>query len=511
MVLNLLTQLVHVWPMVAVGLGTVMAILLLNKAIRFINLFRYFQAFPGEPNYSIFFGNLHMLPKTGEGRIAWGRSNMDRKNPKYARMWAGPFQASIIVYHPDTVKAILKSSAPKSRGFGQVYEHAIPWIGEGLISSNGATWARSRRLLTPAFHFDILKPYLGVYNRAADTLFEKLDQFAKSGESFDICPLMTLCTLEVILKCAMSYEGDVQRQGHHAYAKAARELVEAWAARSRTVWLWPDFIFRMTADGRKFYKNCDYVHQVAEDVIARRKQLLETEGRPKGRHLDFLDILLTARDEDGKPMSLLEIRNEVDTFMFAGHDTTATAAPWILYCMATNPQYQTQVQAELDQLLQARQTDDIEWSDLALLKNLSLCIKEAMRLYPPVPIIQRVLSEPLEIEGKMLPVGTNVTIAMLHLHRNPLVWEDPDVFRPERFLPENIKGRDSFAFTPFSAGSRNCIGQNFALNEEKVLIGRLLHRYTVELAPDGPPVERQVSAVLKSEHGIYLRLKLRNV
>ncbi|CAG5118710.1 unnamed protein product [Candidula unifasciata] len=511
MALELFHQLNHIWPMVAVGLVTVLAVALLSKAIKFIKLFRYFQEFPGESSYSIISGNLHMLPKTSEGRIAYGRNNMDSKNPKYVRFWSGPVRPSIVVYHPETVKAILKSSAPKSRGFGQIYEHAIPWIGEGLISSNGAIWARSRRLLTPAFHFDILKPYIEVYNKAADILFEKLDQYAKSGESFDICPLLTLCTLEVILKCAMSYEGDVQRQGPNEYAKASTELTQAWALRSRTPWLWPDFIFRLTPTGRRFYKNCDYVHKVAEEVIAKRKELIEREGRPKGRHLDFLDILLTARDEDGQPMTLLEIRNEVDTFMFAGHDTTAAGAPWILYCFAKHPEYQTQVQAELDEVLKGRDSDHIEWSDLPKLKMLNLCIKESFRLYPPVPFIQRLLSEPLEIGGKLLPAGTNVTIPIIHLHRNALVWEAPDEFRPERFLPENTKDRDSFAFTPFSAGSRNCIGQNFALNEEKVLIARILYRYKVELADDGPPVERMVTAVLKAEHGIHLRLQLRNV
>jgi cytochrome P450 len=116
-------------------------------------------------------------------------------------------------------------------------------------------------------------------------------------------------------------------------------------------------------------------------------------------------------------------------------------------------------------------------SDLARLTTLSLCVKESMRMFPPVPFIQRILNESITVDGKTIPSGTNVTIAIIHLHRNKLVWEDPDEFKPERFLPENMKDRDSFAFAPFSAGSRNCIGQNFALNEEKVLVSRILRRY----------------------------------
>ncbi|BFZ12157.1 hypothetical protein BsWGS_15196 [Bradybaena similaris] len=491
------------------GLFTVVVAYLLIKIIKFIPYFRYFQGLPGVSDYSIVFGNLHKVPKDGDGRIVFCREMMDKVNGKYCRIWWGPIWPNVVVYHPETVKTILKSSEPKSRGFGQIYELAVPWIGEGLIASNGATWARARRLLTPAFHFDILRHYIEVYNQAADTLIEKLDKLADSGDSFDVCPLMTLCTLEVILKCAMSYDADVQGDGNLSYAGAVRELLEAWSRRSRTPYLWPDSIFYLTPGGRRFVKNCDYVHQVAEEVIAKRKQLLEKEGHPKGRHLDFLDILLMARDEDGQPMTTLEIRNEVDTFMFAGHDTTAAGVPWALYTLAQNSVHQSKVQAEVDSILEGRDSDRIQWSDLTSLQTLQLCIKESMRLYPSVPFIQRELTQPTEIEGKLIPPGTFITVAIVNLHRNSLVWEAPDEFRPERFLPENLASMDSFSFVPFSAGPRNCIGQNFALNEEKVLVSRILHRYQIELAPDAPAVERSNTAILKSDNGIWLRLKKR--
>ncbi|CAL1537320.1 unnamed protein product [Lymnaea stagnalis] len=495
--------------MVAVALITLVMVYILRTALQFLVKFKFFQGLPGETSYSLLLGNLHKLPKTGEGRLAYGRFNMDSRNSRFARFWLGPFRPSVVVYHPETVKLVYKSSAPKARGFGSTYEHVIPWIGEGLISSNGAIWARSRRLLTPAFHFDILKQYMDIYNKAADTLLDKLDQYAESGESFDIGPLVTLCTLEVILKCAMSYEADVQRSGQHPYAQAARDLAAAWAIRARTPWMWPSFIFKLTPLGLQFYKNCDYVHKVAEDVIDKRKQQLEKEGLPKKRRLDFLDILLTARDEDGKPMTDLEIRNEVDTFMFAGHDTTAAAIPWLLYCFAKNPEYQVKVQEEIDSVLEGRDSDNIEWSDLSKLETMGLCVKESMRLFPPVPFIQRTMNEDIVLEGHKIPAGTNVTVAIIHLHKNPQVWEEPEKFLPERFKHDNMKDKDSFSFTPFSAGSRNCIGQNFALNEEKVIMSRILRRYNVTLAPDAPKVARVPEAVLKCANGLWFRLEKR--
>ncbi|CAG5129516.1 unnamed protein product [Candidula unifasciata] len=274
-------------------------------------------------------------------------------------------------------------------------------------------------------------------------------------------------------------------------------------------WLWPDCIFYLTSGGRRFLRNCNYVHNVADDIINKRRQLLQKEGPPKSLHLDFLDILLMARDEDGHPMTTHEIRNEVDTFMFAGHDTTGAAVNWILYNLAKHPEYQVKVQAEIDTVLQGRDSDDVLWSDLPNLHTLQLCMKEALRLYPPVPFIQRVLTQPIEIDGKAIPPGTLITIAIINLHRNSLVWEDPDEFRPERFLPENLKNKDMYSFVPFSAGPRNCLGQNFALNEAKVLISRILHRYTIELAPDAPAVQRSATVILKTDHGLWVRLKRR--
>ncbi|KAH9509334.1 Cytochrome P450 4F6 [Bulinus truncatus] len=490
----------------SVAVLTLVVVWLLRSLYEAVVTFRYFNALPGEKNFSLWYGNLHMLPKSGEERLLYGYSRI-LESPKFLRFWVGPFRPNIMVHHPETVKQILKSSAPKSRGYGNTYDHALPWIGEGLIVSNGATWARSRRLLTPAFHFDILKQYVDVYNRAADTLFEKLDTLAQSGESFDLCPLLTLCTLEIIMKCAMSYDADVQRIGHHPYVQATRELTKAWSLRNRQPWMWPDFIFKMSAAGKRFFKNCDYVHKVAEEIINKRKCQLEKEGLPTKRHLDFLDILLSARDEDGQPMTDLEIRNEVDTFMFAGHDTTATAAPWIVYTLAKHSEYQTKVQQEVDSILEDRDSDFILWSDISKLSTLAICIKEAMRLYPPVPFIQRRLNEDIVFDGHTIPSGTVVTIGMTHLHRNPVVWDQPNTFLPERFLAANVKDKDSFSFTPFSAGSRNCIGQNFALNEEKVLIARLMRRYHFEVAPDSPPVQRVAQTVLSSENGYYLWLR----
>ncbi|XP_055958189.1 cytochrome P450 4F6 [Patella vulgata] len=299
-------------------------------------------------------------------------------------------------------------------------------------------------------------------------------------------------------------DGNIQLEGEtHPYVQAVNELSELWFNRGRNPFLYPDFIYYNTKNGKRFAEQCDYVHSVSEDIIEKRRQTLEREGPTKKRYLDFLDILLTARDETGVGLSQLEIRNEVDTFLFEGHDTTASAISWILYSLAQHPQYQQNVRDEVDDILNSKQGDNLEWGDLNKLDYLSRVIKEGMRLHCPVPFAQRQLTQDTELDGHVIPEGTACSIHLINLHHNPLIWSDPWEFQPDRFLPQNTTGRDSYAFVPFSAGPRNCIGQHFALNEEKILISRIVQRYELKVDPNHV-VRRKTAAVMRSETGIKL-------
>ncbi|KAK3084664.1 hypothetical protein FSP39_017144 [Pinctada imbricata] len=194
----------------------------------------------------------------------------------------------------------------------------------------------------------------------------------------------------------------------------------------------------------------------------------------KKRHLDFLDILLSAKDEDGTGLTDEEIREEVDTFLFAGHDTTASAISWLTYYLGKYPEEQQKVYEEVRNLTKGE--DNFTWENINDCRYLALFIKEAMRITPPVPIIVRYLTKPFEFDGVEIPAGTQVGLFIVHINNHPSVWKDHEVFRPERFLTENVNSRDPYAYVPFSAGPRNCIGQRFAMDEVKVIIARLLLR-----------------------------------
>ncbi|KAG8436951.1 hypothetical protein GDO86_007870 [Hymenochirus boettgeri] len=191
--------------------------------------------------------------------------------------------------------------------------------------------------------------------------------------------------------------------------------------------------------------------------------------------------------------------------MFEGHDTTASGISWILYCMAAYPEHQQKCRDEINKLLGERKT--MEWDDLNKIPYTTMCIKESLRLYPPVPAVSRDLVKPVTFfDGQFLPAGTLVTLQIYAVHRNPSVWKDPEVFDPLRFLPENSSKRHSHAFVPFAAGPRNCIGQNFAMNEMKVAVALTLKRF--ELSPDhSKPPLKQPQLVLRSKNGIHVFMK----
>lgn len=423
-------------------------------------------------------------------------------------MWATILRPAVILTHPDTVKNLLKTSDPKPTNTG-VYTYGKAWIGDGLLLSSGAKWERNRRLLTPAFHFDVLKPYVLIKNKAVELFLDKMDLYATSGKRCEMFSNISLLAFDVILRCVFSYENDVQTRGDsHPYVQAVHELERLWFQRARKPWFHFDFIYKFSKDYQQFKKHCDFVHSISDDVIRERKETLakcEIKTLIKERYLDFLDILTTARDEDGRGLSHQEIRDEVDTFLFAGHGTTASSISWTLYSLAQHPDHQTLCQEEIDAVLEGRNDDTVHWADLSDLKYVTMCIKESMRLHCPVPFIQRETTSGITVDGVTLPLNSIVGANIYGLHHNPVVWDDPMEFRPSRFSPENIVKIDNFAFIPFSAGKRNCIGQHFAMHEQKIVVARILRKFRLELDPDFK-VEKQCAVVMKTQNGMFMDL-----
>lgn len=446
---------------------------------------RSVDAFPGPPRHWLF-GHVLEFKQDGtdlDKGVKWGQ-----QYPYAFPLWFGPFVCFLNIHHPDYVKTILTSTEPKA---DFVYKFVEDWIGEGLLVSQGQKWFQHRRLLTPGFHYDVLKPYVKLMSDSAKTMLKKWERYANTNEPFELFEHVSLMTLDSILKCAFSYSSNCQTEsGTNTYIKAVYDLSNLINLRIRTFPYHSDFIFYLSPHGYRYRKARRVAQSHTEEVIRKRKEALKKEKELKHiqakRNLDFLDILLFARDEEQQGLSDEDIRAEVDTFMFEGHDTTASGISFTLYCLACHPEHQKLCRDEIIEALDGK--DTMEWEDLSKIPYTTMCIKESLRLYPPVPGISRRTTKPITFfDGRTLPEGSYVGTSIYGIHRNPLVWENPEVFDPLRFLPENVSKRSPHAFVPFSAGPRNCIGQNFAMNEMKAVISLVLRRYQLIEDPTRKP------------------------
>ncbi|XP_077996603.1 leukotriene-B4 omega-hydroxylase 3-like [Glandiceps talaboti] len=433
--------------------------------------------------------------------------------PLVTQMWLGPFHCILVCHHPTTIQPIMATAEPKDN---LTYGMVKPWLGDGLLISKGNKWYRNRRLLTPGFHFDILKPYVQVFNECAHTMVEKWMTVYDKGmiEMFDSVSLMTLDSL---FKCIFSVDSQCQTdKGRNPYISAVYQLSGLILKRINFPLYMSDVIYHMTYSGYTWRKALRTVHQHSRKVIEQRRlaKISEEKNGTKTvrKYIDFLDILLDAKDEDGEGLTVQEIRDEVDTFMFEGHDTTASGLSWIMYNMARHPEHQQKCQKEIDELLDKKGKDDIEWDDLGQLPYLTMCIKESLRLHPPVPFIARQLTKSITLptaDGKVtIPAGERVGISIMSLHHHVNVWKDPETFDPLRFSPENAKDRSPHAYLPFAAGPRNCIGQNFAMNEMKVTTALVLRKFDLFI-DDFKKIRRYNALILRSEGGLPLYVRPR--
>ncbi|KAM6218109.1 cytochrome P450 4A11-like [Rhynchocyon petersi] len=487
------------------GVFLLSLVLLLIKAtqlyLRRQWLLKAVQQFPSPPSHWLF-GHRNEFQKDQELEQFL---KLVEKFPCACSRWLWGSEAFVLIYDPDYMRVILGRSDPKS---DNTYRILAPWIGYGLLLLNGDKWFQHRRMLTPAFHYNILKPYVRLMADSVRVMLDKWEQLITQDSYLEVSEHIYLMTLDTIMKCAFSYPGSVQlNRDSYSYVQAIVDMNNLAFYRLRNAFYQSDMIYKMTRDGHLTHRTSQIVHQHTDQVIKLRKTCLQEEGElekiSKKRHLDFLDILLYSNMKDGSNLSDQDLRAEVETFMFEGHDTTASGISWIFYALAAHPEHQQKCREEVQSLLGDGAL--INWDHLEQMPYTTMCIKEALRLYPPVPLISRMLSKPVTFpDGRSLPKGIRVALHIYALHHNPKVWSNPEVFDPSRFAPDS--SQHSHAFLPFSGGSRNCIGKQFAMNELKIAVALTLLRF--KLSPDPTRIPLPIPRlVLKSKNGIYLEVK----
>ncbi|KAJ3656953.1 hypothetical protein Zmor_015996 [Zophobas morio] len=383
------------------------------------------------------------------------------------------------------------------------YQFLRDWLGNGLLISDGDYWKRHRKILTRAFHTEVLKEFIGVFESVGDVLIKKLEKY-DGKPSVDVHRLVTLCTLDIICETAMGTKLNVQSGENSRYVESVHQMCRIVIERALsfirffncTFWLSKDYYIQKSA--------LKILHGFTLSVIdSKRNKTVHKETKK----MAFLDLLLKV-SHDENLLKIDEIQEEVDTFMFEGHDTTASGISFILYCLADLPEEQEKVLQEQKELFGDDKNPRVTYSDLQDMKYLECVIKETFRLYPPVPVIGRLTTEDVKFDDCLIPKNTNIVFFIYGLHRREEFFPEPEKFKPERF--QNLDSAFPYAYVPFSAGSRNCIGQRFAMLEIKSVISKIVRNFEIKATFPRHEVQLSVEAVLKSVNGIKVELKKRN-
>lgn len=406
-------------------------------------------------------------------------------------------------------KAVLSSQRLMRKSY--FYDFLHEWLGTGLLTSYGKKWKTRRRMITPTFHFSILNRFAEIFQKHAQILVERIVTSTNSQIAINVQEVVSLATLEAMCETSMGVNVSGQEAGTK-YVEAVRCLNQQLQRRQRTPYLWPDFIYRHTSYGKIYHESLNYVHKYTTDVINRRideqtesetaknnfsltsEQSYQTDDK---KSICFIDTLLSSYqageiDIDG-------IREEVDTFIFEGHDTTSAAISFCLHLLGRHPEHQKTLQDEIENV----EGKDV-FEKVKNMKFLDLCLKEVLRFYPPVPLIARELEEDTVIDGHKIYKNTDVAVAILWLHRNDKYWEEPTKFDPYRFTQKNLEERDPFSYVPFSAGPRNCIGQRFALLEAKIYIFYILKNFNLRSSQKEDDIELCMEIIMKSKNGLMI-------
>lgn len=422
----------------------------------------------------------------------WKEAGPDTQMLHYTGLFGKSF---ICVLDADIVKQILTSKAgsPNPRFVKGLY-YLKRVIGDGLVTIDGTKWHRHRKIIQPSFNNHVLKEAL---NSCIPDLTGRLITAWKErpGDDIDIAAHFSSLTLDIIGKVAFSHEFQ------------SMASVEKWAKGEQKVELEDPLInglysglmpsfgrmilinLRLSSLERFLMPDHNKTHmllnQAVESVVKRAHSRYKNREEASAKPKCLLELLFDEGDNPSshnKPLSMLEIQEETKTFLVAGHETTSTMCVWALYCFIQNPDKQKLVFDDI--MKHAPKDSQITLESLEKMSYFDAFLSEVLRLYPPVGMIVRSTNETTKLMGASIPAQTRVMIPIYLLHRNPKYWTDPESFIPERWLNGARESKfHHFAYLPFSAGFRSCIGQRFAMWEAKLILAPIIREFEMMLSP----------------------------
>ncbi|XP_018400294.1 PREDICTED: cytochrome P450 4g15-like [Cyphomyrmex costatus] len=533
-------------------LGTIITLLIAayyyietSRAIRLI------KKLPNPPSVPILGHSLIALKQSPEDLLKIGLEYYKTYGTVIAA-YLGP-KPIIFLVDPQDTEIILSSSVHIDKA--EEYEMFKPWLGDGLLITKGNKWRRHRKVIAPTFHMNILKTFVPLFYENSIDLVNRLRD--KVGKEFDCHDYLSAVTVDILTETAMGVKKEKRQKTGYEYAMAVMKMSDILHRRHYDVSLRWNMFFKYSKLGKAQEKLLDIIHTLTEHVIKEKsidveekyakQQLKEAQNDKSIEKSDIIENvenvknntanykLHYVRDDlddidendigDKKRIAFLEmmfelkkngqmtdeeIWEEVNTIMFEGHDTTAAGSSFALCVLGNHPDIQARVHEELDSIF-GDSNRQCTFQDTLEMKYLERVILETLRLFPPVPLIARHLNQDVKIVtgDYVLPKSSTVMIIQFITHRLEKYYPNPTVFNPDNFLPENMQKRHYYAYIPFSAGPRSCVGRKYAMLKLKVLLSTILRNYRIISETSDNDFHLRADIILKRQDGFKIKIEPR--
>jgi cytochrome P450 len=448
---------------------------------------------PGLPHSLPFYGFKPWV-KLGEPILLFEHLHRTYGSIAHYRFMGTPI---LFINEPDYIREILVT-----QGASFVKERTVRrmkiLLGEGLITSDDPIHIRQRRIVAPAFHRQRIAAY-------ADEIVSSAQHHSANwqpGETIDISAAMMALSLEIVARTLFDTEvtDDIRRINDEV--NTIMDLYNFLVAFPRM----ESFLHLPIPGIMKFRRSRARLDAVVQRLIAARRAEFASQRDASGDHGDVLSMLIRSRDEDGSALSDEQVRDEVLTIFLAGYETTANALAWTWYLLSQNPEAEAKLHAELDTVLGTGQAHRLPTlADYPQLRYTEQVFAESMRLYPPAWAMGRMSTQAVTLGPYSIPPGAHFFMSQYMISRTPEFYPDPLRFDPDRFTSEAKAARPRFAYFPFGAGSRQCIGESFAWMEGVLAIATIASHWRMQYLGSAPPIP-QAKITLRPRDPMMMRL-----
>ncbi|XP_016838143.1 cytochrome P450 4g15 [Nasonia vitripennis] len=414
------------------------------------------------------------------------------------RLWMGPM-LYVIITEPRDIEVVLNSQQATSKG--SAYKFLYPFIGNGLISGSGKSWKAHRKIISHILNQRTLDSFIETFDRRSKEFVKKLEPLA-NGEVFDIFHSLEGCTIDLVCETVMGYTDiNALDNPNKEFVHYTAEMYKIIHNRMMKIWLYPDWIFRITSNYSNQKRAQTMIHNFTERCIeAGRQDMLKEKSKTC-----ILHRLLTVNSVTNE-LTEEELRDEIYTIYIASQDTLAVTSSFAVLMLGIHGDVQKKARSEVDEVIGV---GDVNIESLSKLKYLEMVIKETLRLFPIAPLMVRQLNGELKLDNSILPKDCQVVIAPYATHRSSKFWENPENFLPERFAIKETVKRHPYTFIPFSGGPMGCIGQKYALTALKMILANILQKYVVESDVTLRDIKLKTDISIRSMNGYKISLQAR--